>query len=458
MCFYLKQVGHHDIFCVMTKDKDKNKAVSGKPVSFPRWREVLRGDACLSAPQILSHEGEIFAFLKFLKASRRQATVASVLDYLHSLAEQGKDAAPARAALRWFFRSSAQQMHSSNTHISLPSSAATIAPMQTVRPESDVKDDAPWERRMVAVMRTRHLQWRTEETYRGWARRFARWFGDKPIEQASGDDVRLYLEYLAVERRVAASTQRQALNALVFLFREALQRDLGDFSGYQPARKGKRIPVVLSRQECQALFRELSGEYLLMAQLMYGAGLRLMELLRLRVQDLDFEQGSVIIRHGKGGKDRVSVLPDSLRNPLLEHRQRLQLLYENDQTAGLPGVWLPPTVEHKNPHAGTEWVWQWFFPSRQLALDPRSGLVRRHHLQDATFQHTIRRAARAANLNKRVTPHTLRHSFATHLLANGADIRTVQELLGHNDVSTTMIYTHVLNRAGLAVRSPLDSF
>lgn len=311
---------------------------------------------------------------------------------------------------------------------------------------------------MVAVMRTRQLQWRTEETYRGWARRFARWLGEKPIEQAGGDDVRRYLEFLAVESRVAASTQRQALNALVFLFREALQRDLGDFSGYQPARKGKRIPVVLSRQECQALFRELSGEYLLMAQLMYGAGLRLMELLRLRVQDLDFEQGSVIIRHGKGGKDRVSVLPDSLRNPLLEHRQRLQLLYENDQTAGLPGVWLPPTVEHKNPHAGTEWVWQWFFPSRQLALDPRSGLVRRHHLQDATFQHTIRRAARAANLNKRVTPHTLRHSFATHLLANGADIRTVQELLGHNDVSTTMIYTHVLNRAGLAVRSPLDSF
>ncbi len=445
-------------FCVMIKYKDKMQSVADQPVSFPRWREVLQSDAGLTASLLRSYEKEIFAFLKFLKATRRRATVANVLDYLHTLTEQGMEAEPARAALRWFFRSAAQQAQAGGVQSVREKDAATVTPIQAFRPECADTGDAPWEQRMVAVMRTRQLQWRTEETYRGWARRFARWLGEKPIEQASGDDVRRYLEHLAVEGKVAGSTQRQALNALVFLYREALQQDLGDFSGYKPARAGKRIPLVLSRQECQALFRELSGEHLLMAQLMYGAGLRLMELLRLRVQDLDFDQGCVIIRQGKGGKDRVSVLPESLRAALLAHRDRLRTLFEEDRKAGLPGVWLPSAVENKAPNAGTEWVWQWVFPSRQLALDPRSGMLRRHHLQDATFQHAIRRAARAANFNKRVTPHTLRHSFATHLLANGADIRTVQELLGHSDVSTTMIYTHVLNRAGLAVRSPLDNF
>jgi integron integrase len=310
---------------------------------------------------------------------------------------------------------------------------------------------------MVAVLRTRQLQWRTEETYRGWARRFAFWLGDKPIEEASGEDIRRYLEHLAVEGRVSASTQRQAMNALVFLVRETLGRDPGNFSGYHPGHARKRIPVVLSQRECQALFAQLSGANRLMAQLMYGAGLRLMELLRLRIQDVNFEQGIVIIRHGKGGKDRVSVLPESLRVLLLEQRERLSLLFQEDRRMDLPGVWLPQAVENKIPTAGTQWVWQWFFPSRQLAIDPRSGIRRRHHIQDASFQNAIRKAARDANLSQRVTPHTLRHSFATHLLANGADIRTVQELLGHADVTTTMIYTHVLNRPGLAVRSPLDN-
>jgi integron integrase len=201
----------------------------------------------------------------------------------------------------------------------------------------------------------------------------------------------------------------------------------------------------------------MSGTSRLMAQLMYGSGLRLMELLRLRVQDVNFEQGIIVVRSGKGGKDRVSVLPESLRPQLLEHRDRLQRLFDEDRLAALPGVWLPDSVENKIPTAGVLWGWQWFFPSRQLAIDPRNGLQRRHHLVDAAFQNAIRKAARAANLSQRVTPHTLRHSFATHLLAGGADIRTVQELLGHADVATTMIYTHVLNRPGLTVRSPLDS-
>ena len=422
------------------------------PVSFPRWREVLQNEQLDPILTRSHHEGEIFAYLKYLKTIRCRASVESVQEYLHSLEEQGKKTDSARLALRWFFKTAAQQRLGEVSAIT-PTPPVAV---QRISIERADRGESPWEQRMVTVLRTRHLQWRTEETYRGWAKRFAHWLGEKPVEEACGDDIRGYLEYLAVEGKVSASTQRQALNALVFLVREALGCDPGDFSGYRPARSSKRIPVVLSQRECQALFAELTGTSRLMAHLMYGAGLRLMELLRLRIQDVNFEQGLVIIRHGKGGKDRVSVLPEVLRVSLGEHRERLRLLFEQDRRADVPGVWLPATVENKIPTAGTQWVWQWFFPSRQLAIDPRSGIRRRHHIQDASFQSAIRKAARAANLSQRVTPHTLRHSFATHLLASGTDIRTIQELLGHADVATTMIYTHVLNRPGLAVRSPLD--
>jgi len=436
----------------MTKSEDKQRRPSTAPVSFPRWREVLSSEN-LSPALTRSHEGEIFAYLKHLKATRSRASVESVLEYLRDLDEQGRPTEAARLALRWFFQAAAQQIQSGIGKIA----PEPLEPVQVIRIERGDRGGPPWEQRMVAVLRTRQLQWRTEEAYRSWARRFALWLGEKPVEEASGDDIRRYLEHLAVEGKVSASTQRQAMNGLVFLVREALGRDPGDFSGYRPGHSGKRIPVVLSQRECQVLFAQLSGVSRLMAQLMYGAGLRLMELLRLRIQDVQFEQGIVIVRQGKGGKDRVSVLPESLRIPLLEHRESLRLLFEEDRRADLPGVWLPSAVENKIPTAGTQWAWQWFFPSRQLALDPRTGVRRRHHIQDATLQNAIRKAARAANLSQRVTPHTLRHSFATHLLANGADIRTVQELLGHADVTTTMIYTHVLNRPGLAVRSPLDN-
>ena len=435
----------------MTKSIDKNIPPPTAPVSFPRWREVLWSEP-LEPALARSHEGEIFAFLKHLKGVRRRASVASVLEYLQSLKDQGKPTEAARVALRWFFQAAAHQAQSGVDQIAPPAE-----PVQVLRIERGDQGGPPWEQRMVAVLRTRQLKWRTEEAYRGWGRRFARWLGDKPVEEAGGDDIRRYLEHLVVEGKVSASTQRQALNALIFLVRETLGRDPGDCSGYRPGRATRRIPVVLSQRECQALFSQLPDHHRLMAQLMYGAGLRLMELLRLRIQDVQFEQGIVIFRQGKGGKDRVSVLPESLHAPLMEHRERLRLLFEEDRRADLPGVWLPPAVENKIPTAGVQWAWQWFFPSRQLAIDPRSGIQRRHHIQDATLQNAVRKAARAAHLSQRVTPHTLRHSFATHLLAGGADIRTVQELLGHADVTTTMIYTHVLNRPGLAVRSPLDN-
>ncbi len=435
----------------MQKSNNKVSETANTFVSFPRWREVLRSE-CSDPAVLRTREQDIFAYLKFLKAAHRRASVESVLDYLHQLDEKGKETNSVRASLRWFFKAAAIQRGEEG-----PQTSAPPPRKQVIEIERADNGGPPWEQLLVTAIRRKHLRWRTEQTYRGWMHRFAFWLRERPVEEAGADDIRGFLDHLATERKVSASTQRQALNALVFFQKEALGRDPGDFSGYRPGRSGKRIPTVLSQRECQALFAQLPTTSRLMAQLMYGAGLRLMELLRLRVQDVDFEQGIIIIRSGKGGKDRVSVLPESLRAPLLEHRERLRQLFDEDRQAELPGVWLPSPVENKIPTAGILWAWQWFFPSRQLALDPRSGLRRRHHLNDASFQNAIRKAAREAGLSRRVTPHTLRHSFATHLLAGGADIRTVQELLGHADVSTTMIYTHVLNRPGLAVRSPLDN-
>jgi integron integrase len=231
---------------------------------------------------------------------------------------------------------------------------------------------------------------------------------------------------------------------------------LGEFGDFARARKAVRIPVVLSRTECRQLFAALDGTTRLMAELMYGSGLRLTELIGLRVKDVDLERCQIVVRAGKGDTDRVTMLPESLLPRLYAHRERLRALHEEDRRAAVPGVWLPEGLERKYPTAGQQWEWQWLFPSRQLMTDPRSGIKRRHHILDATFQHAIRIGTRKAHVHKRVTPHVLRHSFATHLLESGTDIRTLQELLGHKDVATTQIYTHVMRKPGLGVKSPLD--
>jgi integron integrase len=313
-----------------------------------------------------------------------------------------------------------------------------------------------WEAALVARIRLKGFSWRTEETYRGWMWRFARFLGAQPMGSAGGAQVREFLTKLAVEERVGMATQKQALNALVFYFREAAGKDLGDFSDFARARKRVRVPVVLTRAECGRLFEAMEGTPRLMAQLVFGGGLRLMELLRLRVKDVDLERGQLIVRGGKGDQDRATVLPERLEEKLRAHRERLRRLHAEDRDKGLPGVWLPESLDRKWPKAGEQWEWQWFWPSRELMRDPRTGIKRRHHVLDATFQHFVREAARKASLNKKVTPHVLRHSFATQLLEGGTDIRTVQELLGHKDVATTQIYTHVMKRPGLGVRSPLD--
>jgi integron integrase len=310
--------------------------------------------------------------------------------------------------------------------------------------------------RLRARIRTRHYSIRTEQAYADWARRFLAFHADVPVDRLAEAEISSFLTHLAVRERVAASTQNQALNALVFFFRNVLHRELDSAFRFLRAKRPRRLPTVLSREEVRALLGRLSGQHLLMAQLLYGGGLRLMEVLRLRVKDLDFDLGRILVRDGKGFKDRATVFPDCLRGPLQDHLQRVRRIYEADLERGAGGVFLPYALERKYPSAACEWKWQYVFPSDRLSADPRTGRIRRHHADESGLQKEVKRAARAAGIPKPVGCHTLRHSFATHLLESGSDIRTVQELLGHSDVTTTMIYTHVLGRGGLGVKSPLD--
>ena len=268
--------------------------------------------------------------------------------------------------------------------------------------------------------------------------------------------VRRWLSHLAVEGRVAVATQKQALNAVVFLFREAFKRDPGDFGDFVRSGKRRSVPSVLTRVECDRLFDELSPKSRLMAELMYGAGLRLSEMLRLRVQDVDLERLQLAVRAGKGNKDRLTMVPRSLEPRLREHWKELKLIHERDRADGVEGVYLPEALERKWPKAGKKFEWFWVFPSRNMMVDPRTGAIRRHHVLDATFQKAIKEATERAGLAKRVTPHTLRHSFATHLLEGGTGIRDLQDLLGHADISTTQIYLHTAQHTGVGIRSPLD--
>ena len=315
---------------------------------------------------------------------------------------------------------------------------------------------APWERKLVARIREKHLAWKSEQTYRYWARRITQFCEGRRPEEISGEDLGRFLSHLAVKERCAGATQRQALNAGVFFLREVLGRDPGQMEAFERPARRRNVPSVLSREECRKLFGELGGTARMMAELMYGAGLRLSELLRLRVKDVDIERLQLAVRAGKGDKDRLTMVPRSLAGPLKAHRERLRGLHAADRAAGLPGVALPEALARKWPKAGEKFEWFWMFPSRNLMTDPRSGVVRRHHVLDATFQKAIREAAARAQLDKKVTPHTLRHSFATHLLEGGTGIRDLQDLLGHADISTTEIYLHTAKQTGVGIRSPLD--
>jgi integron integrase len=309
--------------------------------------------------------------------------------------------------------------------------------------------------RLRQACRVRHYSIRTEDAYAAWAERFIRFHGIRHPDTMAEAEVNAFLTHLAVDRTVSASTQNQALCALVFLYGVVLKRPLDELRIVRVNRP-RRLPVILSRAEVQRILGHLDGTPRLITLILYGSGLRVTEALGLRVHDLDFDRRELLVRHGKGGKDRRVPLPVVASAPLREHLREVKVLAEEDRAAGVPGVYLPEAIGAKYPAAGTEWGWQWVFPSPVLSVDPRSKIRRRHHLHPGAVNRTIVRAVKAAGIVKHATAHSFRHAFATHLLEDGQDIRTVQELLGHVDVATTMIYTHVLSRGGLGVRSPAD--
>ncbi len=468
------------------------------PILFPRWEVVLR-QAGFGADVCELHGAEIRRFLAYCGSSHAPASVFMAKRYLDESDKPQTESS--RFALRWFVKAwrvcSERELSAGEVSrggspavtppaiggdkgtLRVPSPGAQKIPVIDSGPGASTstqgegvdragvrrsaeppraRDDlggADWERDLIKAARGKGFLWRTERTYRNWAQRFVAHLQPRSPYSAEGADIGAFLSRLAVEQRASAATQKQALNALVFFLQDGLRRSVGEFD-FRRSRVGRRMLVVLTRSECQGLLAQLPGTSRLMGELMYGSGLRLMELLRLRVHHIDLLRGQIHVHGGKGDKDRLTVLPETLKAKLAEHLDRLRPLHIQDRRMQLPGVWLPEGLAVKYRRAGEDWEWQWLFPSRELARDPATGLKRRHHVLDGTFQNAIRTAGRAALISKRVTPHVLRHSFATHLLEAGADIRTVQELLGHESLETTQIYTHVMQKPGLGVRSPLD--
>ena len=305
-------------------------------------------------------------------------------------------------------------------------------------------------------LRVKRYSIRTEQVYIDWIRRFILFHNKRHPEQMGEEEIAAFLSHLNLDLHVAASTQNQAFSALLFLYQQVLDRKLAFITGVERVRRPAKVPVVFSRSEARSVIAQLQGDYRLLAELLYGSGLRLMEALRLRVKDIDFAASHITVRQSKGMRERITILPDRLREPLRHHLQRARELHQADLARGRGSVYLPFALERKYKNAARDWRWQYVFPAAKLSVDPRSGETRRHHISEKNLQNAVKNAIRAANVPKGASCHTFRHSFATHLLENGSDIRTVQELLGHKDVSTTMIYTHVLNRPGLGIRSPLD--
>lgn len=441
------------------------------PIIFGNWESVLR----TTVPENLQqpYREAIVKFRHWLQESGKSPDAETFKQHL----EWKKSYLPLeqfeiwRDALRWYYKEGLRQMKAAEE--TMPKPLPPHAPFHhEIQMEGDYRvyemNDVPtsgardlggpaWEQALVARIRERNLAWTTEKTYRAWCRRFIGACGSKPTIELDHGDVRRWLSDLAVKERVSVATQSQALNAVVFFFREVLKRDPGDFSDFSHAHRGRKVPSVLTQAECKRLFEAMQGTSRLMAELMYASGLRLSELLRLRVKDVDLERLQLAVQFGKGNKSRLTMIPPKLEPALRAHRERLRNLYAKDREANLPGVELPEALERKWPKAGEKFIWFWFWPSRNLMRDHRNGIIRRHHVLDVTFQKAIREAVERAGFDKRVTPHTLRHSFATHLLASGVGIRDVQDLLGHADISTTEIYLHTAKHTGIGVRSPFET-
>jgi integron integrase len=407
------------------------------------------------------------AFIRFLKPRRlREAGPGDVAGFLVRMRRRRDTSSwhvrQADKALRLLYQGMVKTPWASEWSVPTPlEEVAELVPSADLGRRPVFAEFGEWAEvleRAVKALRMLHYSYRTEQTYVDWAARFVRRVQDKAPVVVGAFEVREFLENLAVCGRVSASTQNQALNALVFFFREGLKRDLGELGEFERAKRPRRLPVVLTRVEIQRVLERMEDPYRHMALLMYGGGLRLMECARLRVKDVDLERQVLTVRDGKGAQDRVTVLPTAAVESLRRHLESVRALHESDVEAGHGEEYLPGGLARKWPRAGTEWAWHWVFPSDRLSVDPRAGKVRRHHVSETGIQTALKSALRQAGVHKPASCHSLRHSFATHLLESGTDIRTVQELLGHKDVSTTQIYTHVLNRPGMSVRSPLDLY
>lgn len=420
------------------------------PVYFPEWSAIL--DLEPLEPQTRArYASAIIRYLGYLKNARERASVAGAKHYLEASEAAGTSRTFDREALRWFF------LTYRRTRSDRRADERPGLPVQTASPMPIPEGTPKWEAALIRKVRLRGFLWNTEQIYRSWIRRFAVAIAPKAPNEAGAEEVHAFLSDLAVRQQVSASTQKQALNALVFYFKEALDQELGDLGDYRrPQRRGK-VPVVLSRDELKRLFAELKDPWLLMAQLQYGSGLRVTELLELRIQSLDLDRRRILVFGGKGDKDRATVLAEPLVPKLRAQLVYLRTLFEQDLRDHAPAVWLPHGLERKFRAAGTQWQWQWLFPMKEWSIDRQTGILRRHHQLDGVYQRAIKVAAERAGIDKRVTPHVLRHSFATHLLESGTDIRSVQDLLGHADVETTKIYTHVMQRPGMGVQSPLEA-
>ena len=423
-----------------------------------RVEEYLRHCAGKN-PKIHSAEDVEGFFRDFGRKERRFAwQFTQAVDAIRNLLEMIN--APCHTQVDWeYWQNSAQDLPSN--HPTIAREHGILPSMQSVgkQPKKDKLREKYGDLldNLVMTIRQRQYSIRTEQTYLEWVYRYLLFIDDKYPQDCGRAEINSFLSDLAVNKQVAASTQNLALNALIFLYSKVMGVEVGELGEFTRAKRPRKLPVILSRKEMAALLAGLTGVQYTMASLLYGTGMRLMECVRLRVQDVDFDRNLILVRNGKGNKDRVVPFPEILRTPLAEHLKMVRQIHQEDVEKGFGEVFLPDALARKYPSAPREWLWQYVFPSSRLSVDPRTRATRRHHVHENSLQKSIKKAAAQAKITKKVNCHALRHSFATHLLESGHDIRTIQELLGHADVSTTMIYTHVLNRGGAGVLSPLDS-
>lgn len=417
---------------------------------LPEYQEYLRSKSLVKEKYITYYAYWASKFLSFSNNNNELNQDLQIKKYINYLSSQVK-------IEDWQIRQAHDAARLYCNHVS--SATGGKESVNAVFSQHDIKNLMD---KMRQAIRIRHYSYRTEQTYINWMKYFLEYLKNTKMKRTDvfsidSTDVENYLTYLALKKRVSASTQNQAFNAILFFFRYVLNQELTDLSKTVRAKRGQRLPVVLSVEEVRKIFEYVEGTNLLILRLLYGAGLRLMEAVKLRVKDIDFGSDLIFVRDGKGAKDRTTVLPEKIKKQLMMYLEKIKALHEKDLMAGYGKVYLPNALERKYPGAPKEWPWQYVFPSAKLSVDPRSGIIRRHHIHKSTVQSSLKQAVRKAGIPKHVSVHTLRHSFATHLLMSGVNIREIQQLLGHKNVETTMIYTHVLRDVSKVPHSPLDA-